>query len=154
MEKRPTSKAVGKRSSVPSRDSSRATGELERVLVELQEANARLVIAGLQMQELSEHAETRRLQAEAAAEALFVEHERAEVTLNSIGDAVLCTDSGGHVTYLNAVAESMTAGRGTTLWAGRLPTSSTSWTATAANPHRIRWRVARAPWWDGRRTTS
>jgi diguanylate cyclase (GGDEF)-like protein/PAS domain S-box-containing protein len=44
----------------------------------------------------------------ANAEALFVEKERAQVTLNSIGDAVICTDVGGHVTYLNAVAEGLT----------------------------------------------
>ena len=42
------------------------------------------------------------------ADALFVEKERAEVTLNSIGDAVLSTDIKGNVTYLNAVAECMT----------------------------------------------
>jgi diguanylate cyclase (GGDEF)-like protein/PAS domain S-box-containing protein len=42
------------------------------------------------------------------ADALFVEKERAEVTLNSIGDAVLSTDIGGDVTFLNAVAECMT----------------------------------------------
>jgi diguanylate cyclase (GGDEF)-like protein/PAS domain S-box-containing protein len=44
----------------------------------------------------------------ANAEELFKEKERAEVTLNSIGDAVICTDLGGHVTYLNVVAEEMT----------------------------------------------
>ncbi len=38
----------------------------------------------------------------------FVERERAEVTLNSIGDAVLTTDTVGHVTYLNAEAEALT----------------------------------------------
>ena len=32
---------------------------------------------------------------------MFVERERAEVTLNSIGDAVMTTDTQGHVTYLN-----------------------------------------------------
>jgi diguanylate cyclase (GGDEF)-like protein/PAS domain S-box-containing protein len=42
------------------------------------------------------------------ADALFVEKERAEVTLNSIGDAVLSTDIAGNVTYLNSVAEAMT----------------------------------------------
>jgi len=41
-------------------------------------------------------------------DALFVERERAEVTLNSIGDAVACTDIAGNVTFLNAVAERMT----------------------------------------------
>ena len=35
----------------------------------------------------------------------FVERERAEITLNSIGDAVLTTDTLGNVTYLNAEAE-------------------------------------------------
>jgi diguanylate cyclase (GGDEF)-like protein/PAS domain S-box-containing protein len=44
----------------------------------------------------------------AVEEALFVEKERAEFTLNSIGDAVLSTDMVGNVTYLNTVAEKMT----------------------------------------------
>jgi len=44
----------------------------------------------------------------AAEEALFEEKERAQVTLNSIGDAVLTTDLAGNVTYLNQVAEAMT----------------------------------------------
>jgi diguanylate cyclase (GGDEF)-like protein/PAS domain S-box-containing protein len=43
-----------------------------------------------------------------AEDALFIETERAQVTLNSIGDAVLCTDSSGKITYLNTVAEKMT----------------------------------------------
>jgi diguanylate cyclase (GGDEF)-like protein/PAS domain S-box-containing protein len=44
----------------------------------------------------------------AIAEALFEEKERAQVTLNSIGDAVISTDILGRVTYLNVVAERMT----------------------------------------------
>src|ERR1700694_2958159 len=44
----------------------------------------------------------------AAEDALFAEMERAEVTLNSIGDAVLSTDISGNVTYLNLAAEKMT----------------------------------------------
>jgi diguanylate cyclase (GGDEF)-like protein/PAS domain S-box-containing protein len=44
----------------------------------------------------------------ATEEAFFAEKERAQVTLNSIGDAVLSTDALGNVTYLNAVAEKMT----------------------------------------------
>ena len=43
-----------------------------------------------------------------AEEALFEEKERAQVTLNSIGDAVLSTNTSGNVTYLNKVAETMT----------------------------------------------
>ena len=44
----------------------------------------------------------------AGDDALFMEKERAQVTLNSIGDAVLSTDTAGNVTYLNIVAERMT----------------------------------------------
>ncbi len=43
----------------------------------------------------------------AAEEALFLERERAQVTLDSIGDAVVTTDIAGKVTYLNSVAEKM-----------------------------------------------
>jgi diguanylate cyclase (GGDEF)-like protein/PAS domain S-box-containing protein len=45
---------------------------------------------------------------QAMEDALFVEKERAQVTLNSIGDAVICTDIAGNVTFLNPVAEKMT----------------------------------------------
>ena len=41
-------------------------------------------------------------------DALFEEKERAQVTLNSIGDAVVCTDIKGNITFLNVVAEKMT----------------------------------------------
>ena len=41
-------------------------------------------------------------------EALFLEKELAQVTLNSIGDAVACTDISGNITFLNLVAERMT----------------------------------------------
>jgi diguanylate cyclase (GGDEF)-like protein/PAS domain S-box-containing protein len=44
----------------------------------------------------------------AYAESLFEERERAQVTLNSIGDAVVSTDVSGRVTYLNLVAEDLT----------------------------------------------
>ncbi len=44
----------------------------------------------------------------AIADALYEERERARVTLNSIGDAVISTDVQGAVTYLNMVAETMT----------------------------------------------
>ncbi len=48
------------------------------------------------------------IERKAGEEAFFMEKERAQVTLNSIGDAVLSTDIAGSVTYLNQVAESMT----------------------------------------------
>src|SRR6266446_6587516 len=44
-------------------------------------------------------------------DALYLEKERALVTLNSIGDAVLSTDISGNITYLNFVAETMTGWR-------------------------------------------
>jgi diguanylate cyclase (GGDEF)-like protein/PAS domain S-box-containing protein len=40
--------------------------------------------------------------------ASFVEAERARVTLDSIGDAVLSTDFAGNVSYVNSVAEQLT----------------------------------------------
>ncbi len=44
----------------------------------------------------------------AIAETLFEEKERAQVTLDSIGDAVMSSDVSSKVTYLNVVAEAMT----------------------------------------------
>lgn len=52
----------------------------------------------------------------AHAEALFEEKERAQVTLNSIGDAVMSCDVSSRVTYLNKVAERMTG------WTGEMAT--------------------------------
>jgi CHASE3 domain sensor protein len=43
-----------------------------------------------------------------AEDALFGEKERAQVTLNCIGDAVICTDISGKITFVNIVAEKMT----------------------------------------------
>lgn len=43
-----------------------------------------------------------------ASDALFAEKERAQVTLNSIGDAVISTNLPGMVTFINQVAEKMT----------------------------------------------
>jgi diguanylate cyclase (GGDEF)-like protein/PAS domain S-box-containing protein len=48
------------------------------------------------------------IERKAVEDALYEEKERALVPLNSIGDAVLCTDTSGNITYLNLVAESMT----------------------------------------------
>lgn len=39
--------------------------------------------------------------------ALFAEKERMQLTLQSIGDAVVCTDAQARITYLNAVAQQM-----------------------------------------------
>src|SRR5712692_6693764 len=68
-----------KKTVLPSPDPSQSGGELERVLAELREANARLVLAGIQLHEMTEQAETRRLQAEAAtAEAEAASHAKDE----------------------------------------------------------------------------
>ena len=77
----------------------------------------------------------------ANAEALFEEKERAQVTLNSIGDAVMSTDLGGPVTYLNLVAEAhdrLVAGRRQQV--SPSTTSSTSSTPPRAKSWRIPWR--------------
>jgi diguanylate cyclase (GGDEF)-like protein/PAS domain S-box-containing protein len=47
-------------------------------------------------------------QRKAAERALFNEKERAQVTLQSIGDAVVTTDARGNIEYLNPVAEQLT----------------------------------------------
>lgn len=44
-----------------------------------------------------------------AEEALFQEKERAQVTLESIGDAVITTDARGRINYCNAAAEALTS---------------------------------------------
>ena len=44
-----------------------------------------------------------------AEQAMFAEKERAQVTLQSIGDAVISTDAEGRIEYINPVAESLTA---------------------------------------------
>jgi diguanylate cyclase (GGDEF)-like protein/PAS domain S-box-containing protein len=45
---------------------------------------------------------------ERAEETASIQQEHAQVTLNSIGDAVICTDNAGSVTFLNTVAETLT----------------------------------------------
>ncbi|SKA08174.1 PAS domain S-box-containing protein/diguanylate cyclase (GGDEF) domain-containing protein [Trichlorobacter thiogenes] len=48
------------------------------------------------------------IQRKAVEEALFLEKNRAEITLNSISDAVIGTDMSGNIDYLNIAAEQMT----------------------------------------------
>ncbi|HEX5163123.1 MAG TPA: PAS domain S-box protein [Steroidobacteraceae bacterium] len=43
-----------------------------------------------------------------AEQAIFAEKDRAQVTLQSIGDAVITTDASGRIDYLNPVAERLT----------------------------------------------
>ena len=80
-------------------------------------------------------------------EALFAEKERAQVTLNCIGDAVVCTDIAGkrHLPQCRrGKIDGLVAGR--KRQAGRWPTSCKSWTPRVAKPPRIRWR------WQSSRT--
>ncbi len=71
-------------------------------------------------------------------DALFVEKERAQVTLNSIGDAVACTDVSGNLTFLNLVAEKLT-GWSLQEAAGLWPTFSEFLTPRIAKSFLIRW---------------
>jgi len=71
-----------------------------------------LVVAGraasLRAREIQQrHVEIQRQVAEKTAE-LAIEKERAQVTLASIGDAVITADGAGRVEYLNPVAEHLT----------------------------------------------
>ena len=72
-------------------------------------------------------------------EALFLEKERAQETLDCIGDAVICTDTLGNITFLNPVAERMTG------WslkdaAGRAMSETFRIVdATSVSPSWIRW---------------
>jgi diguanylate cyclase (GGDEF)-like protein/PAS domain S-box-containing protein len=47
------------------------------------------------------------IERKAVEETLLVEKERAQVTLDCIGDAVVCTDVFGNISFLNPVAEKM-----------------------------------------------
>ena len=76
----------------------------------------------------------------ANAEALFDEKERAQVTLNSIGDAVMSTDVWGRVTYLNVVAESMTGWSREEAAGHPVEEVFRIIDATTREPCRIRWR--------------
>ncbi|MHB8744724.1 MAG: EAL domain-containing protein [Sulfuricaulis sp.] len=48
------------------------------------------------------------LERKQAADLLYEQKERAEVTLHSIGDAVITTDDAGRIEYLNPIAEQLT----------------------------------------------
>lgn len=68
------------------------------------DASSRFIALSQRVEELTvEVARRRRAEAE-----LFQERERLRVTLASIGDAVIVTDTSGRVTFMNAVAESLT----------------------------------------------
>jgi diguanylate cyclase (GGDEF)-like protein/PAS domain S-box-containing protein len=77
-----------------------------RVIIVLE--NSRLVCDGDGRPQYYEGTITDITQRKAAERALFNEKERAQVTLQSIGDAVVTTDAIGNIEYLNPVAEQLT----------------------------------------------
>jgi diguanylate cyclase (GGDEF)-like protein/PAS domain S-box-containing protein len=96
-----------------------STGQWEGELVQIRADQSRLTVssrwallrdAGLNARAVLEITTdiTERMQAK---DALWAEKERAQVTLNSIGDAVVCTDASDLITFLNPVAEQMTGWR-------------------------------------------
>ncbi|TGE31186.1 EAL domain-containing protein [Desulfosporosinus sp. Sb-LF] len=76
----------------------RATGWSEGLIYKLSTGNIVFLYDEVSQRVLNENA-------------LWHEKERAQVTLASIGDAVLTTDVEGNVSYLNSVAETMTGWR-------------------------------------------
>ena len=70
--------------------------------------NSRLVVEADGRARYFEGTITDITQRKAAERALFNEKERAQVTLQSIGDAVVTTDAQGNVDYLNPIAEQLT----------------------------------------------
>ena len=77
-----------------------------RVIIVIE--NSRVVTAGDGRALYFEGTITDITQRKAAERALFNEKERAQVTLQSIGDAVVTTDARGNIEYLNPVAEQLT----------------------------------------------
>jgi len=66
-----------------------------------------IAVAAWVWRQARHHRETAISQVETATNAIYHERERAEVTLRSIDDAVITTDQGGNVTYMNPVAEKL-----------------------------------------------
>ena len=89
-------------------------------------------------------------------EALFVEKERAQVTLNCIGDAVVCTDISGNITFLNVVAEKhdgLVAAGGGRPAHGRSPANHGRHEATKRSRIRWRWQLSKTESCTCRRTS-
>jgi PAS domain-containing protein len=77
-------------------------------------------------------------QRQAFASALQEERERAQITLESIGDAVITTDVDGCITYMNPAAEQLTHWQAAQARACRWRRCSACWTRTP--------RRTAAPW--------
>jgi K+-sensing histidine kinase KdpD len=95
-------------------------------------------LAGLAVALLSGSLRTVQQRAESAEEAERGQRQQLQVTLRSIGDAVIATDQDGRVTFLNPVAESLTG------WsraeADQQPLATVFRTMSKpASPWKIRW---------------
>ncbi|MCC5632867.1 EAL domain-containing protein [Nostoc sphaeroides CHAB 2801] len=82
--------------------------ELQTYSQKLEINNAQLNQINLSLAAEISDRQRREIEREQAQEALFQEKELAQVTLQSIGDAVITTDSQGLVRYLNPIAQQMT----------------------------------------------
>src|SRR6516225_2517103 len=80
----------------------RSRDELEREITGRKEAEAALQRANA---ELERRVEERTAELAEANASLRYEREMLRITLASIGDAVVATDTGGRVTFLNSVAQ-------------------------------------------------
>ncbi|HHZ07339.1 MAG TPA: PAS domain S-box protein [Rhizobiales bacterium] len=80
---------------------------LDRGKVTERDENGRMLRAIGTLTDISARKETER-RLEQSARDLTAEKERLRVTLESIGDAVICTDGEGRITFLNPVAEKLT----------------------------------------------
>jgi DNA-binding response OmpR family regulator len=78
------------------------------------------------------------IERKAIDESLFEEKERAQVTLASIGDAVISADPEGRITFLNRMAERMTGWSQPEARAGGWMTSSALRMRRRGRPSRIR----------------
>ena len=80
---------------------------LDRGKVTERDENGRMLRAIGTLTDISARKETEQ-RLEQSAKDLTAEKERLRVTLESIGDAVICTDGEGRITFVNPVAEKLT----------------------------------------------
>ncbi|WP_341528330.1 EAL domain-containing protein [Nostoc sp. UHCC 0302] len=82
--------------------------ELQTYSQKLESKNAQLSQINISLAAEISDRQRREVERKQAQEALFQEKELAQVTLQSIGDAVITTDAQGLVQYLNPIAEKLT----------------------------------------------
>jgi diguanylate cyclase (GGDEF)-like protein/PAS domain S-box-containing protein len=82
--------------------------KIARDITQRKEAEAALRTSQAILNQLNADLEKTAAENAVIADALYNEKERAQVTLNSIGDAVISTDIDGRVSFLNGAAERLT----------------------------------------------